>query len=65
MTLTECPKCRGSLRVDSVLEEVDLQCVQCGRGWKEQSDGTWHSRWVAIVEVVDANGQNIRWLEYP
>ena len=63
MTLKDCPKCNGPLRPETIHKEIDLQCDLCGRGWKEQPDGTWHSRWVAIVEVVDADGQNMRWLE--
>lgn len=56
MTLKVCPKCGGELR-PHVLKDVDLGCVRCRRGWKEQSDGTWHSRCTAALEIVDANGE--------
>ena len=56
MTLKVCPKCKGELR-PHVLKDVDLRCPRCGRGWKEQSDGTWHSRGTATLEIVNANGE--------
>ena len=59
MTLKKCPKCGGILRPDTIREEIDLQCSRCGRGWKEQPDGTWHSRWTATLEIVNAKGEYI------
>ena len=67
MTLKKCPKCDGELRPHS-LKDIDLGCVRCGRGWKEQPDGIWHSRGTATLEIVDAQGQYMydamqEWLE--
>jgi len=59
MTLKKCPRCGGELRPDTILKEVDLSCPRCGRGWKEQSDGTWHSRFTATLEIVNAQGEYI------
>lgn len=59
MTLKKCPRCGGELVVDTIREEVDLHCLRCSRGWKEQPDGTWHSRFTASLEIVDAQGEYI------
>lgn len=59
-TLKECPKCRGILIPNDILKEVDLTCRKCRRGWKEQPDGTWHSRFTASLEVVNAEGEYIK-----
>lgn len=58
MTLKKCPKCGGKLR-PHILKDVDLICVRCHRGWKEQPDGTWHSRGTACLEIVNAQGEYI------
>ena len=57
--MKKCPRCKGELRPDDIREEVDLQCDRCGRGWKKQPDGTWHSRWTATLEIVNAQGEYI------
>lgn len=59
MTLKKCPKCGGELVVDTIREEVDLFCLQCRRGWKEQADGTWHSCFTAYLEIANAQGEHI------
>ena len=59
MILEKCPKCKGNLLIDTIRDEVDLHCVRCGRGWKKQPNGTWHSRFTATLEILNTKGEYI------
>ena len=42
----KCPICLGELKPSPQLndeEDYDFDCKKCGRGWRIDEEGTWHS----------------------
>ena len=62
--MKECFKCHGELVKNTILKEVDFVCQRCGRGWKKIGN-RWHTRFTAIEEIYDLEGnQRIDEMDY-
>ena len=54
-----CPHCDGRLKEtqDFQKHRMDWVCLRCGRGWKIQENGNWHSRNSAGFECYSSTGE--------